>query len=201
MKNTLQNVLLLLILFVSISASGQENYEIHSSTVSEKFNSENELQSRHIWATGVQAEEILNIDMTVDVNNKIKELIINDKTILPVMAKEYKAITDYVIAYVDGNVQTAPTDGSSTTTKEPAAEDKMTDSDRRALMSLIKAELIKDELIDNPNVFDFMLTFDSLYINAKKQEDAVFTKYKALYDKHSDIPISKITYFQMTQTL
>lgn len=198
--NTLQHVLSLLFVLSSIAVFAQSGYEIDNTTVSEKFNSENVLQSRHIWASGVRDKEVLNIDMVVDANDVVKELTINDKEIMPPMFPAFKGLTDYVINYVDNEVQSTPTN-ETTTKDEPAEKDKLTEGDKRALMDLIKEELINDELIDNPKVFDFMLTYDSLYINAKKQEQTVFEKYKALYEKYSDAPISRTAYFQITQTL
>lgn len=191
------------LLTASYGAIAQSDYEIFTTTTSEKFDSEGKLVSRHLWASGVQGEEIINVDIIVDPNNKVKELTVNDNEVKPPMFKEYKSITDYVIAYIDQDIETAPTDGSSKTTLvgEPADEDKATKSDKKALMNLVKDELVNDKLIDNPDVFDFMLTFDSLYINAKKQDEAVFKKYKALYEKYSTIPLAKTTYFQITQTL
>lgn len=198
--NTIKHVLSLLFLLSSITVFAQSGYEIYTTTVSEKFNSEEELKSRRIWASGVRNEEVLNLDFTVDAKNTVTELIINEKNVPAVMIKEYKPMIDYVIKYVDGQVENEPAK-TTTTTKEPADKDKLTESDKRALMDLIKTELITDKLIDNPDVFDFMLTYDSLYINAKKQDATVFQKYKDLYDKYSDTPLSRTTFFQITQTL
>lgn len=199
--NTLKHVLSLLLLLSSITIFAQSGYDIHNTTVSEKFNSENELQSRHIWASGVRDEEVLNMEITVDANNNVKELIINEKEIASPMFPAFKDLTNYVIKYVDGEVQYKPVDTKKTTTEKPVTEGEITDDDKRALMDLIKNQLIKDELVDNPKVFDFMLTYDSLYINAKKQEETVFKKYKDLYERHSAVPLSRGTYFQITQTL
>ncbi len=201
---TLKGLLCLCLLTFAYAATAQLNYEIHTTTTSEKFDKDGKLISRHLWSSGVQDNEVLNVDIIVDNHNFVKELTVNDGKINPLMLKEYKMLTDFVINYIDQDIQTAPTDGSSKTSRivseEPTGE-KLTEEDKRALMALIKDELIKDALIDNPKVFDFLLTSEHLYINAKKQEEAVFIKYKNLYDKYSDIPLSKTTYFQMTQSL
>jgi len=197
----LQHVLSLLLLLSSITAFAQSNYEIQSTTVSEKFDSENVLKSRRIWASGVRDKEVLNIDMVVDANNIVKELTINDKEIIPPRFSIFKGLTNYVIQYVDNEANSTPTSEQITREDEPAENEKLTESDQRGLMDLIKQELINDELIDNPKVFDFMLTYDSLYINAKKQEQTIFKKYKDLYEKYSDAPLARTAYFQITQTL
>ncbi|MFK7947083.1 MAG: hypothetical protein AB8G11_05815 [Saprospiraceae bacterium] len=200
--NTIKHVLSLILLFVSITVFAQSSaYDIHNTTVSEKFNDKDELQSRRIWASGVRDDEVLNMDITVDANNIVKELTINDQKIMPPMVSEFKELTNFVIKYVDGEVQYQPVDTKKTTTERPEVEGEITEDDKRALMDLIKENLIKDELIDNPKVFDFMLTYDSLYINAKKQDQAVFKKYSALYERNSAIPLSRGTSFQITQTL
>lgn len=200
----LKHVLSVLFLLVSITLFAQAEYEIYTTTISEKFNSEKELQSRRIWTSGTQDKTIFNIDLTVDANNIVRQLTINDAEIIPPRFQDYKDLTEYIIKYIDGevlNIPTAEKSKTKVTREEPAEGDKATDSDKRALMDLIKVELIKDKLIDNPQVFDFMLTFDSLYINAKKQEQEVFEKYQALYGKYSVVSLSNGTYFQITQTL
>lgn len=199
--NTFKHVLSLLLVLSSMTVFAQSGYEIYNTTVSEKFNSDNELQSRHIFASGVRDGVVLNMDFTVDANNIVKELTINDKELPTPMFSAFKGLTDYVIKYVDNEVKDTPANEQVATKEEPAEKDKLTEDDKRALMDLIKEELLNDKLIDNPKVFDFMLTYDSLYINAKKQEQTVFEKYKALYEKYSDTPISRTTYFQITQTL
>ena len=199
--NTFKHVLSLLLVLSSMTIFAQSGYEIYNTTVSEKFNSDNELQSRHIFASGVRDGAVLNMGFTVDANDVVTELIINDKELPASMFSAFKGLTDYVIKYVDNEVKDTPANEQVATKEEPAEKDKLTEDDKRALMDLIKEELLNDKLINNPKVFDFMLTYDSLYINTKKQEQTIFEKYKALYEKYSDAPISRTTYFQITQTL
>lgn len=135
--NTIKHGLSLLFLLSTITIFAQSGYEIHNTTVSEKFNNENKLQSRHIWASGVRDEEILNVDFIVDANNVVKELTINDKVIAPPMFSAFKDLTNYVVKYIDGEIE------NPKTKTNPTEKEKLTESDKKALMDLIKNELIK----------------------------------------------------------
>ena len=182
-------------LSVSVVAFAQSDYDIQQTTVTETFNNDNELKSRSISVNGVRDKETLNIDLTVDSKNTVQTLRINDQIISPELFSAFKSLTDYVIQFVDEEA-TAMT----ATTVSPSS-DITAKYDKAALVDIIKAALINDQLIDNPKVFDFMLTHDSLYINAKKQEQVVFERYKRLHDAHTNMPLQQSTYFQITQTL
>jgi hypothetical protein len=211
MKTLKHHILTLLLCSFALAASAQVNYDIHSTTVSESFDSKDKLTSRRIWASGVRNNEVLNLEMVVDGQNKVTELTINENLVKSPAVKEYKPLTDFVLDYVSKDVKEVTgevTVGKAVATRfrtddEPLSEsDRMTEAeDKKMVMQLIKSELIKDALIDNPEVFDFMLTFDSLYINAKKQDDAIFKKYSELYRNNTAVPITNGTYFQITQSL
>ena len=196
--NLLKPTLILLILSASVVAFAQSGYDIQQTTVTEAFNSDDELQSRNIIANGVRDKEALNIDLTVDSKNTVQALRINDQIISPELFAAFKSLTDYVILYVDEEATAGTTTAATTTTSSAGITAKY---DKAALVDIIKTALINDQLIDNPKVFDFMLTHDSLYINAKKQEQVVFERYKRLHDAHTNMPLQQSTYFQITQTL
>ena len=197
--NLFKTTLILLMLSVSAVAFAQSGYDIQQTTVTEAFNSNNELQSRSISVNGVRDKEALNIDLTVDSKNTVQTLRINDQIISPELFSAFKSLTDYVIQFVDEEEATAATTTAATTTA--TSSDLTAKYDKATLVDIIKAALINDQLIDNPKVFDFMLTHDSLYINAKKQEQVVFERYKRLHDAHTNMPLQQSTYFQITQTL
>ena len=165
--NLLKPTLILLMLSASVVAFAQSGYDIQQTTVTEAFNSNDELQSRNIIANGVRDKEALNIDLTVDSKNTVQALRINDQIISPELFAAFKSLTDYVILYVDEEATAGTTTAATTTTSSAGITAKY---DKAALVDIIKTALINDRLIDNPKVFDFMLTHDSLYINAKKQE-------------------------------
>ena len=196
--NLLKPALILLMLSASVVAFAQSGYDIQQTTVTEAFNSDDELQSRNIIANGVRDKEALNIDLTVDSKNTVQALRINDQIISPELFAAFKSLTDYVILYVDEEATAGTTTAATTTTSSAGITAKY---DKAALVDIIKTALINDRLIDNPKVFDFMLTHDSLYINAKKQEQVVFERYKRLHDAHTNMPLQQSTYFQITQTL
>ena len=196
--NLLKPALILLMLSASVVAFAQSGYDIQQTTVTEAFNSNDELQSRNIIANGVRDKEALNIDLTVDSKNTVQALRINDQIISPELFAAFKSLTDYVIQYVDEETTAGTTTAATTTTSSAGITAKY---DKAALVDIIKTALINDRLIDNPKVFDFMLTHDSLYINAKKQEQVVFERYKRLHDAHTNMPLQQSTYFQITQTL
>lgn len=196
--NLLKPTLILLMLSASVVAFAQSGYDIQQTTVTEAFNSNDELQSRNIIANGVRDKEALNIDLTVDSKNTVQALRINDQIISPELFAAFKSLTDYVIQYVDEETTAGTTTAATTTTSSAGITAKY---DKAALVDIIKTALINDRLIDNPKVFDFMLTHDSLYINAKKQEQVVFERYKRLHDAHTNMPLQQSTYFQITQTL
>lgn len=200
MKTLKYSLSLLFILFVA-TIYAQSGYEIHNTTVTEKFDSDDVLQSRQIWASGVRDGEVLNMDFTVDANNALQKLIINEKEMPASMFPALKPLTDYVVKYIEEDVQNSTKESEITSAEKSSEKDKLTDDIRRRIVDLIKKELIKDELIENPEVFDFMLTYDSLYINAKKQEAAVFEKYKSLYERYTDGVMTSGTSFQITQSL
>jgi putative lipase involved disintegration of autophagic bodies len=202
----ISKILLLLCFFlISTATFAQTNYEIHTTSTSEKFDSKGELKSRRIFSSGIHGDEIVNVEMILSPTNVLMELTINDEVIMPLMFKEYKILTDYIISYINKEEQPAAAKQVSQTTKivsdNPANENQLTDDDRRRLMNLIKEQLITDNLIENSDVFDFLITGSALYINGKQQEDTIFVKYKAIYDKYSEVPLTKTTYFQITQTL
>jgi hypothetical protein len=200
-----KSLLLLCFFLISVGTFAQTNYEIHTTSTSEKFDSDGNLKARKIFSSGIHGEEIVNVEMALSPTNSLIRLTINDEVIMPLMFKEYKILTDYIISYVNKEEEPFVAKGVSQTTKivsdDPANENQLTDDDRRRLMSLIKDELVKDNLIENLDVFDFLITSTALYINGKEQQEAIFIKYKAIYDKYSEVKLSKTTYFQITQTL
>ena len=200
-----KTLLLLCFFLISTATFAQTNYEIHTTSTSEKFDSKGDLKSRRIFSSGIHGDEIVNVEMILSPTNTLMELTINDEVIMPLMFKEYKILTDYIISYINKEEQPREAQQVSQTTKivsdDPANENQMTDDDRRRLMNLIKEELIADDLIENSDVFDFLITGTVLYINGKEQDNAVFVKYKAIYDKYSEVALTKTTYFQITQTL
>jgi hypothetical protein len=204
--NITRNLLLLCFFLISVAAFAQPtNYEIHTTSTSEKFDSDGNLKSKRIFSSGVHGEEIVNVEMILSPSNSLMELTINEENIMPLMFKEYRILTDYIISYINKEELPPVPKGVSQTTKivsdDPANENQLTDEDRRGLMNLIKDELVKDNLIENLDVFDFLITSTALYINGQQKEEAVFIKYKAIYDKYSEVKLSKTTYFQITQTL
>lgn len=203
--NISKTLLLLCFFLISTATFAQTNYEIHTTSTSEKFDSKGNLKSRRIFSSGIHGDEIVNVEMILSPTNALMELTINDEVIMPLMFKEYKILTDYIISYINKEEQPRPAKEVSQTTKivsdDPANENQMTDDDRRRLMNLIKEQLITDNLIENSDVFDFLITGTVLYINGKEQDNAIFIKYKAIYDKYSEVALTKTTYFQITQTL
>ncbi len=189
---------MLLMLSFSVVAFAQSGYEIQQTTVTEQFNSDSELQSRHISANGVRDKEALNIDLTVDSKNTVQALTLNGKAISPELFSAFKSLTDYVIQYVAEEPTVAIVAEASF---DGPLMDNTAKYDRVELAEIIKKSLLADKLVDNPKVFDFMLTHDSLYINAQKQEQLIFERYKRLHDAHTNMPLTKGTYFQLSQTL
>lgn len=208
MRKNLQWMMLGIFTFIMLLPYGMtaQEMEIYSSSTRNKFNANGDVTQTLIFASGVKNGEVLNVEIILDPAKVITQLKINDKPVIKPRYAEYKKLTDYVIA----EVTQEPTGKEQTTTRseiilqpgeEPPKADRLTDDDRRKVMDLIKNELIKDKLISDPKVFDFMLTFDALYINAKKQPQTIFEKYKSFYQKHADIKLTRNTYFQMTQQL
>jgi hypothetical protein len=50
-------------------------------------------------------------------------------------------------------------------------------------MKVVVKELIRDKLISDIEDYEFQFKNKKLYINGEKQPDAVFKKYKKLYEK------------------
>ncbi|NJN77072.1 MAG: hypothetical protein HC803_01045 [Saprospiraceae bacterium] len=201
-----KNLLLLCFVLISLTTLAQPtNYEIHTTSTSEKFDSKGNLKSLRIFSSGVHGEDIVNVEMILSPTYKLIELSINEEAIMPLMFKEYKILTDFIIDYVKQENEPATPKVVSQVTKivsdDPSKENQLSDDDRRSLMNLIKQELISDDLIGKSDVFDFLITSTALYINGKQQDEPIFLKYKSIYDKYSEVQLSKTTYFQITQTL
>lgn len=199
----LKNVFLLLISFLSISVSAQVDYDISTIIVDEKFDSKQELIARKIRSYGTQQEESLKVEIIVDPNNRVKELIVNEKKIMTLMLKEYRILTDYVINYADTERELEkPKANAVVKVVGQNLDAKLTESDKLTLLDTIKKELINDQIVGNESEpFDFSLTGHALFINGKRQEEDIFNKYKQIYDRLAEIQLSKTTYFQITQTL
>lgn len=200
---TLKNTLLLFSLFLSITVSAQIDYDISNIIVDEKFDNKSRLIARTIRSYGKQGEEELKVRIIVNPKNAVKELTVNDKKIMPLMFKEYRFLTDYVINYADReHVFEKPKGNAVTKVVGQNLKTKLTKDDEELLLKTMKKELLNDGIISADNEpFDLSLTGNDLFINAQRQEKQVFQKYKGIYDKLSNIPLSKTTYFQITQTL
>ena len=201
--NTLKNVFLLLFAFLSIAASAQIDYDIKKITVDEKFDARNRLIARTIRSTGTQGAESLRVELVVNPTNKVKSLMVNDKKINPLMIKEYSLLTDYVINYADTDRELEKPKGNAVVNVVGQnLQEKLTENDERILLRTIKNKLLSDSIIKVDNEpFDFSLTGYYLFINGKKQEAHIFQKYTEVYKGLCKIPLSKTTYFQITQTL
>lgn len=202
---TFKTIFLFLLLFFSFTSYGQLEYDITTITIAEKFNSKNILIARTIRSIGKQKTEDLRVEVVVDPNNMVKALTINDREVMSLMFEEYIFLTDYVINYADADKKAVIPKGNAVTKivgQNFNDENQLTDSAKKILLDTIKKELMNDKFINkNYDPFDLTLTGNDLFINAKKQEANTFVKYKQLYDRLSDISLSKTTYFQITQTL
>lgn len=193
-------------LIITTMLQGQA-IEVLSSSKYDYFDSNNQLKSSKIHASCVQGNKTMQIEMKLDKNNFITDLKIDDKVIAKPRISSYRNLTDVILAEV--NADDVPvTEKETTRTKtlvqrptDPTSDKQLTPEQRKSLMMIIKKQLMADKLLENTEVFDFMLTFDSLYINAKKQSQIVFEQYRDLYNANTDVPIVNGTYFQITQTL
>lgn len=88
--NIPKTLLLLCFFLISTATFAQTNYEIHTTSTSEKFDSDGNLKSRRIFSSGVHGDEIVNVEMILSPTNTLMELTINDEVIMPLMFKEYK---------------------------------------------------------------------------------------------------------------
>lgn len=199
----LKNTLLILFLFLSLSVSAQVEYDISTIIVDEKFNSKQKLIARKIRSYGTQGTEDLKVEIIVNPNNAVKELTINDKKVMPLMFKEYRFLTDYVISYADTEQELEkPKANAVVKVVGQNLQQKLNENEKQVLLDTVKKELIDDKMIDNESTpFDFSLTGNYLFLNGQKQDDIIFQKYKQVYDRLCEIPLSKTTYFQITQTL
>lgn len=199
----LKNVFLLLFLCLSISVSAQVDYDISTIIVDEKFDSKQQLVARKIRSYGTQKAEELNVEIIVNTSNAVKELTVNGKKVMPLMFKEYRILTDYVINYADTERELEkPKANAVVKVVGQNLKEKLSESKKQTLLDTIKKELINDRMIENESQpFDFSMTGNYLFLNGEKQADAIFKKYKQVYDRLCDIPLSKTTYFQITQTL
>ncbi len=193
-------------LLITTILNGQ-SIEVLSSSKYDYFDSNNQLKSSKVYASCLQGDRTLQVEMHLNKNNFITDLKINDKDIAKPRIASYKNITDVILAEVNGD-DAPTTEKEITKTKttvqrptDPTSNKQLTPEQRKSLMLLIKKQLIADKLLENTEVFDFMLTFDSLYINAKKQPQTIFEQYRDLYNANTDVPIVNGTYFQITQTL
>jgi len=198
---------LLLICFVITSFIGiaQTNYEIETTATSEKFNSKGELISKRLWATGTQGGEKMEVELILSPRGKVMNLKINDEKVKPLFFKEYRILTDYLIDYVKKEKEyVAPVQTRGlvrVVSDNPDASKLLTEEKKIKLIERFKEELLIDKLVDNIQVFQLMITSSALYINGKEQSQDMFIKYKAIYDEHSPVALSKTTYFQIMQSL
>ncbi len=195
---TFKTLFLVLILLSSVSVFGQINFEIFSTTVSTQYDSKGDLESTRIWASGVRGEDILNVDVRINTKKQIIELMVNDQNIIKPRFGEYQELVNVIVKYVENELQPSPK--SNDVTPGPAPEQQLSEDDRRRIAEFIRSELLADTLIDDPEVFDFLLTGDSLYVNAKKQPKNMFIKYKEIYEEYATIPLTPTTFFQLTQS-
>jgi len=81
-------------------------------------------------------------------------------------------------------------------------KEKLTETEKKMLLDTLKRELINDGILrDESEPFDFSMTGNYLFFNGNQQDGNIYNKYKQIYDRLCDIPLSKTTYFQITQTL
>lgn len=199
----LKNVLLFFILFLSTVVAAQVDYDISTIIVDEKFDSKQQLAARKIRSYGTQKGEELNVEIIVNTKNAVKELIVNEKKIMPLMFKEYQILTDYVINYADTErALEKPKANAVVKVVGQNLTEKLTESEKLTLLENVQKELINDGMLaDESEPFDFSMTGNYLFFNGERQDGNIFNKYKEIYDKLCDIPLSKTTYFQITQTL
>ena len=123
----------------------------------------------------------------------------------PLFFKEYRILTDYLIDYVRKEKEyVAPVQTRGlvrVVSDNPDASKLLTDDKKEKLIKKFKEELLLDELVEDIQVFQLMITSSDLYINGKEQTEDMFLKYKAIYDEHSPVALSKTTYFQIMQSL
>lgn len=199
----LKNALLLSMLCFAFSAFAQTDYDISTVIVDEKFDNNDRLIARKIRAVGLQNEQELKVEITVDPHNIVKELVVNNKKVMPLMFKEYRILTDYVINYADTERELEkPKANAVVKIVGQHLTKKLSESEKQTILGILKKELIHDGMLaDESEPFDFSMTGNYLFFNGKRQSDAIFLKYKAIYDNYCEIQLSKTTYFQITQTL
>mgnify|MGYP001065148751 CR=1 FL=1 len=199
----LKNVLLLSILFLSTPIFAQVNYDISTIIIDEKFDNKQRLIARKIRSYGTQGEESLKVEIIVTPKNAVKELIVNEKKVMPLMFKEYRILTDYVISYADTERELEkPKANAVVKIVGQDLKEKLTETEKKMLLDTLKIELINDGILrDESEPFDFSMTGNYLFFNGNQQDGNIYNKYKQIYDRLCDIPLSKTTYFQITQTL
>ena len=199
----LKNVLLLSILFLSTPIFAQVNYDISTIIIDEKFDNKQRLIARKIRSYGTQGEESLKVEIIVTPKNAVKELIVNEKKVMPLMFKEYRILTDYVISYADTERELEkPKANAVVKIVGQDLKEKLTETEKKMLLDTLKRELINDGILrDESEPFDFSMTGNYLFFNGNQQDGNIYNKYKQIYDRLCDIPLSKTTYFQITQTL
>ena len=199
----LKNVLFLFILFLSTTVFAQVKYDIPTIIVDEKFDNKEQLIARKIRSYGTQDSQDLKVEVIVNPKNAVKELIVNEKKVMPLMFKEYRILTDYVISYADTKRELEkPKANAVVKVVGQNLKEKLTESEKQTLLDTVKKELISDGMLENESQpFDFSMTGNYLFLNGNKQDSNIFTKYKQVYDRLCTIPLSKTTYFQITQTL
>lgn len=199
--------ILLLLSFIAFAVIGfsQTNYEIETTATSEKFNSEGQLISKRLWVKGTQNNEKMEVELILNPRGKVMNLTINDEKVKPLFFKEYRILTDYLIDYIKKEkeyVEPVQTRGLVRVVSDnPDADKLLTDDKKEKLIERFKKELVQDNLVEDIQVFQLMITSSALYINGKEQAPEMFVKYKALYDEHSPVALSKTTYFQIMQSL
>lgn len=183
----------------------QTNYEIETTATSEKFNSNGELISERFWANGTQNGQKMEVEIILNPQGKVMSLTINDEKIKPLFFKEYQILTDYLVDYVQKEKEyVAPVQTRGlvrVVSDDPDASKLLTEDKKGKLIKKFKEELVKDDLVEDIQVFQLMMTSSALYINGKEKPQDFFIKYKAIYDEYSPVALSKTTYFQIMQSL
>lgn len=198
-------LLFLLLTTIIITGFSQTGYEITNTATSEKFNQKGKLISKRIWATGKQDESDFSVELILNPKNKVMDLTINEEKIIPLFFNEYRLLTDYLINYVKEEKEYVPpvkTRGFVRVVSDnPDVNKLLTEDIKKQLLDSFKKELISDSLVKDINVFQLMITSSALYINGNQQSEAMFIKYKTIYNRYSPIALSKTTYFQIMQSL
>jgi hypothetical protein len=200
-----KSLLLFGLIIFSLLGFAQTNYEIETTSTSENFNSKGELISKRVWASGTQGGDKMDVELILSPRGKVMKLTINGEKVKPLFFKEYRILTDYLIDYVRKEKEyVAPVQTRGlvrVVSDNPDASKLLTDDKKEKLIKKFKEELLLDELVEDIQVFQLMITSSDLYINGKEQTEDMFLKYKAIYDEHSPVALSKTTYFQIMQSL